>query len=160
MDVRAFFRTAMSPDVYRGIAVSLRPEDHAVVHDQHRPVHERAEHLMDAVTRDGNEPLGQHWSTDHKQGEHFSQQYGGYSKDKTDVVFHATHPEHHEIIHDPGWREEHEVNDMEGEVPVHRGVDMEVKGVSWRPHAAPGTPMRDWTHHAFPEGDEQYHRAG
>jgi hypothetical protein len=150
----------MNLPVHRGIAVGLSPEDHAFVHDPRRPAAHRATRLLDAVTREGHEPLGQHWTTDRSWADHFAQQYGGHKDGQTHVVFHATHPEHDEIEHDPGWREEHEVNDSEDEVPIKRGADVEVTGVSWREHTKPGAgPAHSWNHHQFPEDDEQFHTA-
>jgi hypothetical protein len=143
--------------IHRGISVRLSPEDHAVVHDESRPLGERAHHLMDAVTREGYEPLGQHWATDPHQGQHFSQQYGGHDGGKTNVIFHASTPEHDDIEHDAAWREEHEVNDMEDEVPLRRGADVEVHGVSWREHTPPGGKFRPWNHHRLTE--PQWHTA-
>lgn len=144
--------------VHRGISVRLHPEDHALVHDQGRPADERAHHLLNAVTREGHEPLGQHWSTDRSWAEHFARNTGGHAEGATEVIFHATHPEHHEIEHDEGWRAAHEVNDSEDEVPIRHGVDMEVRAVSWRPHVPPGTGQYPWHHHVLHE--EQYHQAG
>lgn len=148
----------MNAPVHRGIAIGLNPEDHAIVHDPRRPAGERAAHLLDAVTREGHEPLGQHWTTDRDWADHFAQQYGGYQDGQTHVVFHATHPDHDEIEHDPAWRQEHEVNDSEDEVPIRRGVGVEVTGVSWREHTKPGAgPAKSWTHHQLDE--EQWHTA-
>ncbi len=148
----------LTDGVHRGIAVALPDDVHDVVHDPDRPVHERADALMDHVTRGGYEPLGQHWSTDVHQADHFSHQYAGHGSGATQVVFHAAHPEHGDIEHDPGWRAEHEVNDLEDEVPIRHGADVEVRGVSWRKNTPPGAgEAHPWEHHTFPE--EQWHTA-
>ena len=145
----------MEPDehpVHRGIGIALSPEDEAVVGDESLPAAHRARHLLDVVTRDGHEPLGQHWTTDRDRAEFFSGKYRGSPGPAWEVMFHATHPEPHEIITDPGWREEHEVNDSEDEVPVHPRAEMELTGVSWKPRGG------EWTRHQLDE--PEYHRAG
>ena len=147
---------AKLPELHRGLAVAIAPEDHAVVSDPHRPVHERAQHLIDTVTREGLEPLGQHWTSDEKQARHFTQYnsagQGPPGGSRYDVVLHAHHPGRQHVITDPDWREEHEVNDDEDEQPLERYTELEVHGISWRPRG-----QGDWTKHHFAE--EQYHTA-
>ena len=148
------------PELHRGIAVKVPPEVHAVVSDESRPAHERAQHLLDHVTREGLEPLGQHWTTSEKDARFFthynSPGAGGPGWQKYQVVFHAAHPGEHAVIHDPAWREEHEVNDEESEVPVEYGTDMDVHGITWRHKSgySGGTgPVHEdeWHTHRFAE---------
>lgn len=152
----SFFHQAAAPQgIHRGIDVRLSPEDHAVVHDESRPLHERAQHLIDTVTRESYEPLGQHWSTDRSTAEEFSHRNGPVrDPQRTKVVFHAHHPDHDEIEHDPGWREEHQVNDLEDEIPLKKGADVNVHSISWQRGDQHGKP---WNRHTFNE--EQWHTA-
>lgn len=134
------------PDVHRAINVVLDDDVHDLVHDSSRPKAERAQALLDHLTESG-EGLGHHWTTDPKMAPFFHD-YNAHGPHTTNVIFHAAHPEDHEIITDPGWREEHEVNDSEDEVPVHSGTDMEIKGISWKRHGD-----KEFTRHDFDDPD-------
>lgn len=153
------------PELHRGIAVAVPPEVHHVVSDESRPMHERAQHLLDHVTREGLEPLGQHWTTNEDDARFFthynSPGAGGKGWQKYQVVFHAAHPGHDAIIHDPDWREEHEVNDLESEQPVEHGTDMDVRGITWRHKSgySGGTAPRhavEWNTHRFGEPKQEH----
>lgn len=138
------------PELHRGVAVKIPAEDHAIISDESRPVHERAQHLLDHITRDGTESLGQHWTTSPGHAEYFthynSPPQGSPGSTRYSVVFHAAHPGEDAVIRDPAWRAEHEVNDSEDEVPVEHGTDMEVRGISWREGGLSRDP---WITHRF-----------
>jgi hypothetical protein len=138
-------------EVHRGIGVHLEPEEEEVLRDKSMSHEERAHYLMDSITRYGREPLGHHWSTDEGDARRFSE---SHSTGTHAVVFHATHPEPHEVNNDPSWRAEHEVNEHEHEVPVHGHAEMEVNGISWRKRE----PGAQWEGHRFEE--PEYHKAG
>jgi 8-oxo-dGTP pyrophosphatase MutT (NUDIX family) len=64
-------------EMHRGLAVMLHHDDHAIVHDQNRPLHERASHLLNAIGRgDHNGGLGSHWTTEHNVAEDFADGHG------------------------------------------------------------------------------------
>ena len=133
--------------IHRGLTVNLPKDVHSHVFDESKPVGERAEHLMDEVTRGGYEALGNHWSTNPDDAAKFSHSSGfANPSGVAHVVFHAHHPGEDAVIHDPAWREEHEVlgDDMEHEVPVESGEPMEVHSVSWQKDR-----KSPWQHHKF-----------
>lgn len=111
--------------VHRGFGVELSDEDHQVVHDQSRPLHERAARLMDHLSRnnpDGEGGLGVHWTTDanvanhfaksdakyrtkhdeHADGERYGHNADGFPRQRpeTRVVLHAHFPEDEHIAHE------------------------------------------------------------
>lgn len=115
--------------VHRGFGMELDDEDHALVHDTSRPLHERASHLLHLAAtgdhgwgREHSTGLGTHWSTDANVAHHFAktdarerQKYDwsrdgeehGHNADglerqrpETRVVMHAHFPEHEHIAHD------------------------------------------------------------
>lgn len=171
--------------IHRGIGIHLRPEDHAVVHDESRPMHERAKHLLESIPRshegqrhgsDGN--VGWHWSGNEGVGEDFADttSHPHHPGPLTGVVFHGHKPDRGDINEYPDQRE----GDIYGyhdhgekEVPLHHGSHVGLKGVSWKDmgreedhpalgHAHPnGTPsmffpyLGDFTHHQF--GDHESH---
>lgn len=133
--------------IHRGITVNLPADVHSHVFDESKPIGERAEHLMDHVTNEGYEALGNHWSTDPDDAAKFSHSSGfANPTGVAHVVFHAHHPGEDAVIHDPSWREEHEVlgDDMEHEVPIESGEPMEIHSVSWQKDR--NSP---WLHHKF-----------
>lgn len=142
--------------IHRGVTVSLPAETHQHAFDESVPVGERAHALMDDVTGEGYQSLGNHWSTDPDDAAKFSHSSGfspsgGSTARPAHVVFHAHHPGDDAVIHDPGWREEHEVldDDLEHEVPIQSGEPMEVHSVSWQKDR--NSP---WIHHKFEEPQE------
>jgi 8-oxo-dGTP diphosphatase len=141
------------PELHRGIAIKVPADVHEITGDESRPVAERAGALVDHVTREGMEPLGQHWSTDEREARGFtrynSPPAGAPGSTAYDVVLHAKHPGLRHVITDPGWREEHEVNEGEDEHPLERGTPLDIRGVSWRLRGA-----GDWTTHRFSEPQE------
>jgi hypothetical protein len=172
--------------IHRGIGIHLRPEDHAVVHDEDRPLHERAQHLLESIPRshegqrhgpDGN--VGWHWSGSDGVGEDFANttSHPSHPGPLTGVVFHGHKPDRGDINEYPDQRE----GDVYGyhdhgeqEVPLHHGSHVGLKGVSWKDmgreedhpalgHAHPnGTPsmffpyLGDFTHHTFGEHEPQH----
>lgn len=161
-------------DIHRGVNVHLRPEDHAIVHDESRPMHERAQHLLKALPHSdlarGNPGLGRHWSDNEGVAESFGEmdsrpnQHGVHP---TSVVFHAEKPDRDAIDEHPDQSD----GDVYGyhdhgerEVPLQPGANVNLKGVSWKNM---GTPDEDfqtvrgdglfdhlWEHqrHDFPGG--------
>jgi 8-oxo-dGTP pyrophosphatase MutT (NUDIX family) len=60
--------------MHRGVGVMLKPHDHAIVHDQNRPLHERAEHLMRAIGEGSHTGgVGSHWTTERGVAEDFAE---------------------------------------------------------------------------------------
>lgn len=172
--------------VHRGIGIHLRPEDHAIVHDEDRPVAERARHLLESIPRshegqrhggDGN--VGWHWSGSDGVGEDFAgtTSHPQHPGPLTGVVFHGHTPDRSAINEYPDESEGmiYGYHDHgEQEVPLHHGSHVDLKGVSWkdmdreeddsrlgRPHPN-GTPsmffpyLGDFTHHEFSAHDPHH----
>lgn len=167
-------------DIHRGVTVHLRPEDHAIVHDQSRPMHERAEHLLKSLPHSDlagrhEDGLGRHWSDNEGVAESFGEmnsrpnQHGVHP---TSVVFHAEKPDRHAIDEEPDQSDGmiYGYHDHgEREIPLHPGAGVHLKGVSWKNMNTPdedfqtvrGDGLFDhlWGHqrHDFPGG--RFHQA-
>ncbi|MFE0490236.1 hypothetical protein [Streptomyces griseoaurantiacus] len=164
-------------DIHRGVNVHLRPEDHAIVHDESRPLHERAQHLMKSLPHSdlarGREGLGRHWTDNEGVAESFGEMDGRpnrHGTHPTSVIFHAEKPDRHAIDEDPDQSdgEIYGYHDHgESEIPLHPGAGVNLKGVSWKNMGTPDEDFRTvkgdglfdhlWEHqrHDFPGG----HRA-
>lgn len=161
-------------DIHRGVSVHLRPEDHEIVHDQSRPMHERAMHLLKALPHSelarGNTGLGRHWTDNQDVAESFGEMdssKGRHGTYPTSVVFHAEKPDRDAIDEHPDQSdgEIYGYHDHgESEVPLHPGAHVNLKGMSWKNMDTPdedfqtvrGDGLFDhlWEHqrHDFPGG--------
>jgi GNAT superfamily N-acetyltransferase/mRNA-degrading endonuclease RelE of RelBE toxin-antitoxin system len=133
--------------LHRGMAVHLPSDVHSVVHDDSRPVAERAQALSTHLSDQG---LGTHWTPDKDQAAHYS----GVSDSRdnnTHVVLHAHTPAKKHIETDPEELVAQDVISMgdhdDAEVPLKAGAPVHLKGVSWRPRG-----NGDWVRHDFPDG--------
>lgn len=132
------------PDtLHRGMAVSLPHDVHEAVHDESRPVAERAKALADHVSQ---RELGMHWSDNKQQAAHYSHVY--HSPGDTHVIVHARKPEMHHIETDPDELESQQVIGYglhdDNEIPIRSGAPVHATGISWKHE----DPEADWhTHH-------------
>jgi GNAT superfamily N-acetyltransferase len=138
----------LNDTIHRGLMAHLPEHVADVVHDESRPMHERAGALAEHVRREGD--LGMHW-TDQLQGtDKFSG--GEASHTRVPVIVHAHKPERHHIEEDPDTLNDHDVINYhdhdEYEVPMRLGAPVKVKGISWR---KPGGHNTEWQHHDFKE---------
>ncbi|MFF7198156.1 hypothetical protein ACFZAM_31170 [Streptomyces sp. NPDC008079] len=118
--------------LHRGMAVSLPGHVADVVHDDSRPVADRAHALSEHLREQG---MGTHWTPDKEQAQHYS----GVSdsrKNNTHVVLHAHTPPKEHIETDPDELVAQDVISMgdhdDGEVPLRSGAPVSLKGISWR----------------------------
>lgn len=161
-------------DIHRGVNVHLRPEDHAIVHDESRPMHERAQHLLKALPHSdlarGREGLGRHWTDNHGVAESFADmddRPNRHGTHPTSVIFHAEKPDRHAIDEDPDQSDGmiYGYHDHgESEIPLHPGAGVTLKGISWKNMDTPDEDFRTfkgdglfdhyWEHqrHDFPGG--------
>jgi hypothetical protein len=161
-------------DIHRGVNVHLRPEDHAIVHDESRPMHERAQHLMKSLPHSdlarGSEGLGRHWTDNEGVAESFGDmdsRPNRHGTHPTSVMFHAEKPDRHAIDEDPDQSDGmiYGYHDHgESEIPLHPGAGVNLKGVSWKNMDTPDEDFRTfkgdglfdhyWEHqrHDFPGG--------
>ncbi|MCW2929909.1 MAG: hypothetical protein JWM19_871 [Actinomycetia bacterium] len=157
--------------LHRGVGLDLPDHVHNVVHDESRPVHERAHALLSHVLGDGNAGgggLGNFWS-DHAgvskvYAESSAQRYGRRNM-QTPVMLHVHNPGMEHVETDPDelrhWGVFSYHLSGNREVPISNGAPLRVKGISWAP---PGhqkdAGTRDepprleddeaWTHHEVP----------
>jgi hypothetical protein len=168
------------PDaLHRGIGVPLPHDVHQVVHDQSRPVAERAHalarHLLSGPGAQGG--LGNFWSADPDVSKTYAESSARrYSRhgEQTPVMFHIRTPEMEHIETDPDQLQHWGVYSYHlagnREVPVRHQAPLHVTGISWAP---PGHEVREpsphetawhdpgphrfdqdqaWTHHQFGDG--------
>lgn len=166
--------------IHRGLGVHLHPEDHAIVHDESRPVEERAHHLLKSLPRSlhGHEgSVGWHWTSDDGVAESFGEtgsqnsalhHPSGQHWEGTSVVLHAHTPDREDINEHPdesagqvyGYYDH-----GEREVPLHPGASVNLKGISWKPmhevrnhhgDLIEDHTDREYTRHDFPGGHHVY----
>jgi len=158
--------------IHRGIGVALPPEVHAVVHDESRPLAERARALAHHVVSRGG--LGNFWSSDPDVSKTYAESSAKrYSSqgEKTPVMLHAHTPGTEHIETDPETLQHWGVYSYHlagnREVPLQHQAPVHLKGISWAPpgHEAQGPHPSDpkwhnpgphrfdqdraWTHHEF-----------
>lgn len=130
--------------LHRGMAVDLPHHVADVVHDDSRPVAERAHALSEHMRDQG---LGTHWTPDKEQAQHYSGVSDSRHND-THVVLHAHTPPKEHIETDPDELAAQDVISMgdhdDAEVPLQSGAPVSLKGISWRPRG-----NGPWVRHDF-----------
>lgn len=127
-------------ELHRGLALSLPDDVHAQVHDDSRPVAERAHLLLDHIqSRPGG--MGRFWTGGEGVGRAYAmgavrdEDRQNRSYQSTPVVVHAHVPERQHIETDPDKLfAQHTMSyhlDSQREVPLKPGTSMHVKGISW-----------------------------
>jgi hypothetical protein len=171
--------------LHRGIGLDLPSPLHEQVHDESRPVHERAHALLSHVLRDqaAGSPyggLGNYWSDDpdvsKAYAESATRRYSRHN-DQTPVMLHVHTPPTEHIETDPDELREMGVYSYHlagnREVPVQNQAPLKIKGISWakpghgrlsgavRGHETPEHLGDDpaWTHHEFGEEGIRAHAA-
>jgi hypothetical protein len=118
--------------VHRGMSVELPAHVHEFVHDQARPVAERARALSDHLARG---VVGNSWSSDPERGEHYAH-VAEYDGGKTHVFLHAARPERHHIETDVDALEDRRVlgydKHEDQEIPLRDNAPVSLIGISWR----------------------------
>lgn len=149
----------MAHTIHRGMSVELPKDVHKVVHDDERPMHERAQALVDHLT--SKDPhIGTFWSDRKRTSEEYAVHTITRSGDDyTPVVFHARKPELHHIMTDPEDLDYHGVysfNHVNGdgeqtnrEVPLQGGAPVHVTGVSWMKPTYKHEHETGWVRHDF-----------
>ncbi len=131
----------MADTIHRGMAVELPKDVHKVVHDDSRPMHERAQALVDHIST-SKKGLGHFWSDRQQTSKEYAEHTTtGTGNDYTPVVFHARKPEMQHIMTDPEDLDYHGVysfNHTNGdgeetnrEVPLNKHAPVHLTGVSW-----------------------------
>ncbi len=129
--------------LHRGMQVDLPSHVHDVVHDDSRPMNERA-HALAAHLEDRG--LGSHWTPNQQQAEHYS----GLGHGQTNVVAHIKTPAKEHIETDPEELKSQDVISFgeheDSEVPLKHGAPVHLSGVSWSKGGGP------WNRHNFEHG--------
>lgn len=129
-------------ELHRGMAMSLPPHVHNVVHDEERPMHERAQALTDHIIQSDKGHLGRFWSDEQGVSRDYATVTRVHRSDqhndrglKTPVVIHAEVPSREHIETDPDELTHHTVYSYHlpnnREVPLQHGTPMTLKGISW-----------------------------
>jgi 8-oxo-dGTP diphosphatase len=154
--------------IHRGVGLDLPDHVHQVVHDESRPVGERAHallsHMLGSANPGGN-GLGNFWSghsgVSKVYAESAARRYGQHNV-QTPVIIHAHTPAMEHIETDPDQLQHWGVYSYHlagnREVPVSHGAPLRIRGISWAPPGhARDSGTRDepprleddpaWTHH-------------
>lgn len=151
--------------IHRGLVVWPRGDVYDAIHDESKPLHERAHALMDHLAED-RPNIGMHWSEDPGYAQRAAEDGGaaGWNPARAPadrewelpqpVVLHARWPEQQHIETDQRTLERNHVtpNDEgpEYEVPLHKGAPVHITGISWRKHDAQRVDGdAGWNHHDF-----------
>ncbi len=149
----------MAHTIHRGMSVELPKDVHKIVHDDERPMHERAQALVEHLT--SKEPhIGTFWSDRKRTSEEYAVHTTTRSGDDyTPLVIHARKPELHHIMTDPEDLNYHGVysfNHVNGdgeqtnrEVPLQHGAPVHVTGVSWMKPTYKHEHESGWVRHDF-----------
>lgn len=166
--------------LHRGIGAALPEHVHRVVHDESRPVAERAHALASHLLGDSNQGgagLGNFWSADPDVSKTYAESSARrYNRDgvQTPLMFHVRTPGMEHIETDPEQLQHWGVYSYHlagnREVPIRHQAPLHVTGISWAP---PGHEVREpsphdpawhnpgphrfdqdpaWTHHEFADG--------
>lgn len=134
--------------VHRGISVRLSGKAYDAIHDPAASPEDIAQKILSQTSR---RTLGMHWSTDLDQAREFASKSPRTGSSDLPIVLHAEHPAHEDIETRPfmlNRREVHGPEHWEQEVPVRKGRNVQVTGVSWRPHEPhPAADADGWMHY-------------
>lgn len=149
--------------IHRGFAMRVEPHHAETLNDPAKSKSEHLQALHEAIPE--GKRLGMHWTTDPGLAKSFA--HGGVMDPRTDipVVLHAkapdrktieTRPEH--LFRNGVFPYDHHSN--EREVPIRRGRQVEVTGISWKPDVEhPDADPHGWVHHDYDEGESKHHTA-
>lgn len=149
--------------MHRGFALRVDPWHGRALS---KPGSSKQEHL-DALHHSLPEGpnVGMHWTSDQDKAHRFAQNGGNDPRSDVPVVLHAKKPEKKDIETRPKELFRHGVfpydswND-EFEVPMRRGRQVHVTGISWKPDVEhPDADEHGWLHHTYGEDEGKQHTA-
>lgn len=148
----------VGPHLHRGVGVELPDHVHRVVHDEARPVHERAQALLDHLA---SQPQGMHWSEHPDVAEAYatSPNHGhGPGRVVTPVRLTVRKPDLSAVETDADRLRAAQVygngGHDEAEVPIREGAPLEAHAISWGDHGA-----TELAHHHAVDAPAQVHAA-
>jgi GNAT superfamily N-acetyltransferase len=139
------------PPVHRGISIRLSGKAYDAIHNPAATPEAIANTILSQRSLHRN--LGMHWSTDPEIAREYSGSWARTGSSDLPIILHAAYPAPEAIETRPHMltRPGHEVPDFakwDKEIPVRKGADMQITGISWRPHEPhPAADADGWMHH-------------
>lgn len=140
--------------VHRGYALKIPGKLYDLIHDHDVDPSEVAEQLVARTAKRASS--GMHWSADEGQAREFASKSPRTGSSDLPIVLHADRPAREDIETRPSVLKRQQVmshGHWEQEVPVRKGRQMNVTGISWRPlHDHPAADEEGWVHHTLGRG--------
>lgn len=137
-------------DIHRGFSVRLNSFDARKVNSPDYPVEDHVKALRDKVDESN---AGIHWTAGLQEAKNFSQKHRYDPRTDIPVILHAKRPERKDIETRPSELFRNGVfphTHLEKEVPVRRGRNVQLTGMSWKPDSPhPDADEHGWLHHEF-----------
>ena len=139
-------------DLHRGFSVRMSPSDARKVNSADRAPEDHVKTLLSQI---GGGRAGTHWTSGLRESQNFSQRNQSDPRTDIPVILHAQKPERKDIETRPSELFRHGVfpyDHVEKEVPIRKGRDVVLTGMSWKPDVAhPDADEDGWLHHTFTE---------
>lgn len=139
-------------DLHRGFVVRMDPHDARKVNSADRVPEDHVKTLLSQI---GGGRAGTHWTSGLRESQNFSQRNQSDPRTDIPVILHAQKPERKDIETRPSELFRHGVfpyDHVEKEVPIRKGRDVVLTGMSWKPDVAhPDADEDGWLHHTFTE---------
>ena len=137
-------------DLHRGFVVRMDPHDARKVNSADRAPEDHVKTLLSQI---GGGRAGTHWTSGLRESQNFSQRNQSDPRTDIPVILHAQKPERKDIETRPSELFRHGVfpyDHVEKEVPIRKGRDVVLTGMSWKPDVAhPEADEQGWLHHTF-----------
>ena len=137
-------------DLHRGFVIRMDPYDARKVNSADRAPEDHAKTLLGQI---GGGRAGTHWTSGLREAQNFSQRNQSDPRTDIPVILHAQKPERKDIETRPSELFRHGVfpyDHVEKEVPIRKGRDVVLTGMSWKPDVAhPDADEDGWLHHTF-----------
>jgi 8-oxo-dGTP pyrophosphatase MutT (NUDIX family) len=146
----------LAPTIHRGLSLSLPSYSARTVNSSGGTKDEHLAEIHAAMPTGPN--VGTHWTENEHAAQLFA--HNAVSDHRTDipVVLHASTPAKKDLetrrdhLYRGGVFPYGDPHSSENEIPVRRGRDVAVTGISWRPDAAhPDADENGWLHHTYSE---------
>ena len=139
-------------EIHRGFSVRLDPRDARTVVSPDHPAAEHVKVLQDKVAESN---AGIHWTAGLQEAKNFAGKHQYDPRTDVPVILHAQKPARKDIETRPNELFRNGVfphDHLEKEVPVRRGRDVQLTGISWKPDTPhPEADEDGWLHHTFAE---------
>lgn len=137
-------------DLHRGFVIRMDPYDARKVNSADRSPEDHVKTLLGQI---GGGRAGTHWTSGLRESQNFSQRNQSDPRTDIPVILHAQKPERKDIETRPSELFRHGVfpyDHVEKEVPIRKGRDVVLTGMSWKPDVAhPEADEQGWLHHTF-----------